>query len=211
LQSPAASPSLKAECRSNPRPPLVWRRVSTSSRPGMVEQRLLGDFVLVDKEVNPVIRALRANGIEVTALHSHMLDEQPRMFLCTSGRTTMPKNSPRASVSTFQTPWPPLPRFVLVPRVSAQTVSRTWTGSRLKDAGSPRCPGARFIDLTRCAIKVQHRKRLARVTTAGDVRYWPKQTWPRALHMSAFWGQSRHHLLQCECPLLTQSGHQPAP
>jgi hypothetical protein len=27
-----------------------------------------------------VIRALRANGIEVTALHSHMLDEQPRLF-----------------------------------------------------------------------------------------------------------------------------------
>jgi hypothetical protein len=31
-------------------------------------------------EVNPVIRALRANGIEVTALHSHMLDEQPRLY-----------------------------------------------------------------------------------------------------------------------------------
>jgi uncharacterized protein DUF1259 len=30
--------------------------------------------------VNPVIRALRANGIEVTALHSHMLDEQPRLY-----------------------------------------------------------------------------------------------------------------------------------
>jgi ABC transporter substrate binding protein len=44
-----------------------------------------------------------------------------------------------------------LPRFVLVPRVSAQTVSRTWTGSRLKDAGSPRCPGARFIDLAASA------------------------------------------------------------
>ena len=31
-------------------------------------------------EVNPVIKALRASGIEVTALHSHMLDEQPRLF-----------------------------------------------------------------------------------------------------------------------------------
>jgi hypothetical protein len=31
-------------------------------------------------EVNPVIKALRANGIEVTALHSHMLEEQPRLF-----------------------------------------------------------------------------------------------------------------------------------
>lgn len=39
-----------------------------------------GDFVLAPTEVNPVIRALRGNGIEVTALHSHMLDEQPRLF-----------------------------------------------------------------------------------------------------------------------------------
>jgi hypothetical protein len=41
---------------------------------------ITGDFVLIGKEVNPVIRALRKNGIEVTALHSHMLDEQPRLF-----------------------------------------------------------------------------------------------------------------------------------
>lgn len=41
---------------------------------------ITGDFVLTGDEVNPVIRALRANGIEVTAVHSHMLDEQPRLF-----------------------------------------------------------------------------------------------------------------------------------
>ena len=41
---------------------------------------ITGDFVLTNEEVNPVINALRSNGIEVTALHSHMLDEQPRLF-----------------------------------------------------------------------------------------------------------------------------------
>jgi Domain of Unknown Function (DUF1259) len=41
---------------------------------------ITGDFVLVAEEVNPVIQALRANGIEVTAVHSHMLTEQPRLF-----------------------------------------------------------------------------------------------------------------------------------
>jgi hypothetical protein len=41
---------------------------------------ITGDFVLTGNEVNPVISALRSNGIEVTALHSHMLDEQPRLF-----------------------------------------------------------------------------------------------------------------------------------
>ena len=30
--------------------------------------------------MNPVIGALRTNGIDVTAVHSHMLDEQPRLF-----------------------------------------------------------------------------------------------------------------------------------
>jgi hypothetical protein len=43
---------------------------------------ITGDFVLTADEVNPVIKALRGNGIEVTALHSHMLDEQPRLFFC---------------------------------------------------------------------------------------------------------------------------------
>ena len=41
---------------------------------------ITGDFVLIAEEVNPVIQALRSNGIEVTAVHSHMLDEQPRLF-----------------------------------------------------------------------------------------------------------------------------------
>ena len=39
-----------------------------------------GDFVMTEDEVNPVIKALRNAGIEVTALHSHMLTEQPRLF-----------------------------------------------------------------------------------------------------------------------------------
>jgi Domain of Unknown Function (DUF1259) len=41
---------------------------------------ITGDFVLLGEEVNPVIKALRTNAIEVTAIHSHMLTEQPRLF-----------------------------------------------------------------------------------------------------------------------------------
>ena len=41
---------------------------------------ITGDFVLLGSEVNPVIKALRQNGIEVTAIHSHMLMEDPRLF-----------------------------------------------------------------------------------------------------------------------------------
>jgi len=41
---------------------------------------IAGDFVLAPGEVNPVMKALRSNGIEVTAVHSHMLDENPRLL-----------------------------------------------------------------------------------------------------------------------------------
>ncbi len=41
---------------------------------------ITGDLVLTAAEVNPVLRALRANGIEVTAIHNHMLDDEPRLF-----------------------------------------------------------------------------------------------------------------------------------
>ena len=41
---------------------------------------ITGDFVMIASEVNPVIRALRDHGIEVTAVHSHMLTESPRLF-----------------------------------------------------------------------------------------------------------------------------------
>ena len=41
---------------------------------------ITGDFVLTGEEVNPVIKALRTNGIEITAIHSHMLTEQPRLI-----------------------------------------------------------------------------------------------------------------------------------
>jgi hypothetical protein len=39
-----------------------------------------GDFVLIESEVQPVLQALRQSGIEVTALHSHMLMEEPRLL-----------------------------------------------------------------------------------------------------------------------------------
>lgn len=39
-----------------------------------------GDFVMIAEEVNGVTQALRQNGIEVVAVHNHMLDEEPRLF-----------------------------------------------------------------------------------------------------------------------------------
>ena len=41
---------------------------------------ITGDFVLIGSELEPVLKALRDNRIEVTAIHNHMVDEQPRLF-----------------------------------------------------------------------------------------------------------------------------------
>jgi hypothetical protein len=39
-----------------------------------------GDFVVLATELNPLIKALRENGIEVTAIHNHTVGEEPRTF-----------------------------------------------------------------------------------------------------------------------------------
>jgi hypothetical protein len=41
---------------------------------------ITGDFVLLASEVTPVMKTLRQGGIDVTALHSHMVDETPRLY-----------------------------------------------------------------------------------------------------------------------------------
>src|SRR5205823_15133214 len=41
---------------------------------------MMGDLVLTQDEVNPVMSALLENGIEVTALHNHFMSDEPHMF-----------------------------------------------------------------------------------------------------------------------------------
>src|SRR5438876_10258186 len=41
---------------------------------------MMGDLVLLEDEVNPVMSALLSNGLEVTALHNHFFFESPRIF-----------------------------------------------------------------------------------------------------------------------------------
>src|SRR6188472_513740 len=41
---------------------------------------ITGDFVLTGDEVNPVTRALTSHGIEAVSIHSHLLEESPRLF-----------------------------------------------------------------------------------------------------------------------------------
>jgi hypothetical protein len=62
-------------------PPSMGVATALNFQPtGNGKAAITGDFVLLGAEVNPVIKALRQNGIAVTALHSHMLTEEPRLF-----------------------------------------------------------------------------------------------------------------------------------
>ena len=62
-------------------PPPMGSAIAINFQPtGGGKAAITGDFVLVAAEVNPVVKALRDNGIEVTAIHNHMLDDQPRLF-----------------------------------------------------------------------------------------------------------------------------------
>jgi biotin operon repressor len=62
-------------------PPAMGTATGINFQPtGPGRAAVTGDFVLIASEVNPVIRALRAHGIEVTALHNHMLNDEPRIF-----------------------------------------------------------------------------------------------------------------------------------
>ena len=61
-------------------PPSMGMSESINLETVGTEVAATGDFVLVADEVNPVIRELESHGIEITALHSHMLRESPRLF-----------------------------------------------------------------------------------------------------------------------------------
>jgi hypothetical protein len=62
-------------------PPAMGAAIAIHFQPtGGGKAAITGDFVLTASEVNPVLRELRQNGIEVTALHNHMLDDEPRLF-----------------------------------------------------------------------------------------------------------------------------------
>ena len=62
-------------------PPSMGLGTAINFQPtGAGKAAITGDFVMVASEVNAVIRVLRQNGIEVTSLHNHLLDEEPRLF-----------------------------------------------------------------------------------------------------------------------------------
>jgi hypothetical protein len=62
-------------------PPAMGTGIGINFQPtGGGKAAIAGDFVVTAEELNPMLAALRQNGIEVVAIHSHMIEEQPRLF-----------------------------------------------------------------------------------------------------------------------------------
>lgn len=61
-------------------PPMGVANVINFEPTGDGKAAVTGDFVATAKEVEPLLQALRTGDIEVTAVHNHMLGEEPRLF-----------------------------------------------------------------------------------------------------------------------------------
>jgi hypothetical protein len=77
---PRRDPIIENGMQLNPTGPMGVNTSIGFQPTGGGKAAITGDFVLTGQEVNPVVKALRTNGIEVTAIHSHMLTEQPRII-----------------------------------------------------------------------------------------------------------------------------------
>jgi hypothetical protein len=80
LSVPRRDPVTEGEMPLTPPGPLGVNTAIGFQPTGGGKAAITGDFVLIGTEVNPVIKELKAAGIEITAIHSHMLTEQPRLI-----------------------------------------------------------------------------------------------------------------------------------
>ncbi len=62
-------------------PPSVGMATAINFQMDGILAAITGDFVLLADEVNPVVKALTENGITPTAIHNHMLHDEPRLFM----------------------------------------------------------------------------------------------------------------------------------
>ena len=87
----------------------------------------MGDLVLTEDEVNDVISALQAGGIEQSALHNHVLAESPRvMYLRFSGHgdATALARTLRSALEQTKTPLQPPSGTTPAPELSAAEMDR---------------------------------------------------------------------------------------
>src|SRR5690606_36647882 len=79
----------------------------------------VGEYIVIEEEANPVVRTLKEHGYNVTALHNHMLDEEPRLLfvhfwrigeageLARGARAALERTNARLGSSRSAGPWNP--------------------------------------------------------------------------------------------------------
>ena len=80
-----------------------WAAFSGSDRDAMV----MGDLVLLEDELNPVIKSLRSAGFQITAVHNHLMGESPRILYAHymgHGEVSQIAESLRAALTKTKTP-----------------------------------------------------------------------------------------------------------
>src|SRR5262249_11939419 len=91
---------------------------------------VMGDLVLTEDQVNPVMSVALENGLEVTALHNHFLGESPRvMFMHVGGRGCLEPVAVRVAqvFARIKEPGTPLPTADIDPARTQLDVERIAT------------------------------------------------------------------------------------
>lgn len=91
---------------------------------------VMGDLVLTEAEVGPVMRALQKGGVEQTALHNHVLDESPRvmyMHVSAHGNAVLIAQAVRAALAETGTPTgtPGVPAVASATDLDTAAIART--------------------------------------------------------------------------------------
>lgn len=87
---------------------------------------VMGDLVLLDAEVNPVLKKLRSSGFEITAVHNHLLGETPHLMYM----HYMGHGGAAQIAETLGLLWPRLRRLLKSPRREHLNPQLLPTGSR---------------------------------------------------------------------------------
>src|SRR5260370_19141806 len=93
------------------KPPLALGSWVAFSRPGQ-DAMLMGDLVLAEDEVSPVMLALQENELQITALHNHILHETPRvmyMHIAGHGDAVKLADAVKKVIAVTKTPAPAQP------------------------------------------------------------------------------------------------------
>jgi len=91
------------------KPALALGAWAAFHRVGTNDAMIMGDLVLTEEEITPVMKALQAGGVEVTALHNHLLGESPKiMYIHMGGHGDPAKlaQTVKKAVALTRTPMP---------------------------------------------------------------------------------------------------------